>query len=72
MIAVISQSIAKLGIFIRCVLQNFDIFEHFVSLVPIQSKSTGKNILKSFVTMQQLCMIVTFFKTRRILGIQVT
>ena len=56
--------IAKLGIFIRCVFQNFDKFEHFLSLVPMQNIAAGKHILESIVAMYQLCVVVTFFKIR--------
>ena len=55
--------ITKLGIFIRSVFQNFDKFEHLLSLVPMQNTATGKQILESIFVMHQLCVVVAFFKT---------
>ena len=43
--------IVKLGIFILGVFQNFDIFEHFLGLVPIQNTRTSKCILEDIVAM---------------------
>ena len=55
--------IAKLGTFIRSILQNFNIFEHILRLVPMKSTATGKNILESIVAMHQLCVVVASFNT---------
>ena len=54
MIAVISQ----LGMFIRGVFQNFNIFDNFLSLVTIQSITIGKDI----IAMHQLFVVVALFK----------
>ena len=40
---------AKLAMFIRGVFQKFYIFENFLSLVPMQSTTTGKDILETIV-----------------------
>ena len=39
---------SQLGIFIRGVFTNFDIFEYYIGLVPMQS-TTGEDILKALL-----------------------
>ena len=63
MIAVISQVKLRLEYLFNAYTKILTYFNIFLSLVPMQSTVTRKNILESIVAMHQLCVVVAFFKT---------